>query len=369
MFPEGFYATTNLRTTVQITGKRIPVLGIEMDCGIVVDATNSEVTCTPLHHVRAGDRVVVGNTGVFVAPMERSDPSDAFFFMGSDVSTERPEELVIAAIAASIRQSARRNRNACSLSAAPQFSIQAPVVIWETIIRCGWIDVLFAGNALATHDIERAIIMAELYNRVDTFGTDAAAHGHEHHLRAINTVRMAGGIRQAVNSGIINSGIMHAAIARDIEVVLAGSIRDDGPLPDVITDAVAAQDAMRKGVRGVAVAIMVACNPALRRHRQSAAGTCPNNMRRFGSGYGDQTDGPRHTSGIWTSYRLRILLEDRLLRPLRERRSTRPRAKRRPSSSCGWARRASAPSSPESAGLLRLGHALGHGPPRRMSNT
>jgi lysine-ketoglutarate reductase/saccharopine dehydrogenase-like protein (TIGR00300 family) len=208
-----------------------------------------------MHQIRVGDRVVVGDTGVIVAPMERDDPSDAFFFMGSDVSTERPKELVVAAVAAAIRKAHAESKRVLFVGGPAILHTGAGRHL-EMIIRCGWIDVLFAGNALATHDIERALYGTSL--GVDTSTGCAIAHGHEHHLRAINTIRMAGGIRQAVNAGIINSGIMHAAIVRDIEVVLAGSIRDDGPLPDVITDAVVAQDAMRKGVRDVAVAIMVA---------------------------------------------------------------------------------------------------------------
>ncbi len=260
VFPDGFYATTNLSTSLHIDGKRIQVQDMEMDCGIVIDADDSGpdplvAKCKPMHQVRAGDRVVIGDSGVFVAPMEREDPSDAFFFMGSSVSTERPKELVVAAIAAAIRKAHAESKRVLFVGGPAILHTGAGRHL-ETIIRCGWIDVLFAGNALATHDIEHAIYGTSL--GMDTGTGCAVTHGHEHHLRAINTIRAAGGIRQAINCGLLNSGIMHAAFQQNVEIVLAGSIRDDGPLPDVITDSVAAQDAMRKGVRGVAVAIMVA---------------------------------------------------------------------------------------------------------------
>jgi len=126
----------------------------------------------------------------------------------------------------------------------------------EAIVRAGWIDVLFAGNALATHDIERALYGTSLGIELATGAP--MAHGHEHHLRAINTIRACGGIREAVAKGVLRSGVMHACVTTGIDFVLAGSIRDDGPLPDVITDSVQAQDAMRARVRGVGVALMVA---------------------------------------------------------------------------------------------------------------
>jgi lysine-ketoglutarate reductase/saccharopine dehydrogenase-like protein (TIGR00300 family) len=124
------------------------------------------------------------------------------------------------------------------------------------LVRAGWIDVLFAGNALATHDIEAALLGTSLGVRLSN-GAPVAT-GHNHHLRAINAIRGAGSIRAAVEQGILRSGVMHACIVHGVDYVLAGSIRDDGPLPDVITDVVRAQDEMRARVRDVGLAIMVA---------------------------------------------------------------------------------------------------------------
>jgi len=257
VFPEGFYATTNLETAVHWDHAWRAVHNIEMDCGIVIgeDAGAPSARCVPMHQVRKGEQVVVGDTGVRVRPLERPDASDAFAFMGSEVSTERPKELVIAAIAQAMRE-ARAQGSKILFVGGPAILHTGAGRHLETLIATGWIDTLFAGNALATHDIERALYGTSLGVELTT-GT-AVAHGHEHHLRAINTIRDIGSIRQAVERGVLNSGIMHACITHGVDYVLAGSIRDDGPLPDVITDSVRAQDAMRAGVRGVGVALMVA---------------------------------------------------------------------------------------------------------------
>ena len=256
VFPGGFYSTTNLDSFVRSDGRWVPVENIEMDCGIVVEKDGgAHARCLPLHRIRKGDAVVVGDTGVRVSPMPRREPGSAFSFMGSEVSTERPKELVVAAVAQSM-QDARRTGKKVLFVGGPAIVHTGAAPNLEAIVNAGWIDVLFAGNALATHDIERAIYGTSL--GVDLKTGFAETHGHEHHLRAINTIRAAGGIRQAVEMGILKQGIMHACVTRGVDFMLAGSIRDDGPLPEVITDSVEAQDAMRELVRGVGVAIMVA---------------------------------------------------------------------------------------------------------------
>lgn len=253
VFPDGFYATTNLETSVRIQGKWLPIEQIEMDCSIVL--RGDEIFCMPMHQVRLGDKVVVGDCGVRVDPLQRRDPTDGFSFMDSEVSTERPKTLVISAIA--------RSMESCRSEGKRILFVGGPAIIHtgagrhlEQLIRDGWIDVLFAGNALATHDIERALYGTSLGLELST--GNSVAHGHEHHLRAINTIRKAGGIGQAVEQGILTSGIMHACITTPIDFVLAGSIRDDGPLPDVISDSLRAQDAMRLQVKGLGIALMVA---------------------------------------------------------------------------------------------------------------
>ncbi|MDE2127398.1 MAG: TIGR00300 family protein [Armatimonadetes bacterium] len=257
VFPDGFYATTNLETAVHVKRAWIPVPNIEMDCGLVLDTKASPVTvrCVPMHRVKRGEAVLVGDAGVRVTPMARREAGDAFAFMGSDVSTERPKELVVRAIAQAMLE-AHAERMRVLFVGGPAVLHTGAGHYLEAIIRAGHIDVLFAGNALATHDIEHSLFGTSL--GVDTATGLGSAHGHEHHLRAINTIRRAGSIRRAVDRGILKSGVMHACFTCGIDVVLAGSIRDDGPLPDVITDSVKAQDAMRELVPGVGVALMVA---------------------------------------------------------------------------------------------------------------
>jgi lysine-ketoglutarate reductase/saccharopine dehydrogenase-like protein (TIGR00300 family) len=257
VFPDGFYSTTNLETDVYAGGAWVPVSDIEMDCGIVVrdDGHGCQARCVPIGRIAQGDAVVVGDAGVRVHPLPRIEPSSAFHFMGSGVSSERRKEIVVAAVARAMRETREEGR-AILLVGGPAIIHTGAGKYLEALIEAGWVDVLFAGNALATHDIEHALYGTSL--GVDMRTGLAAAHGHEHHLRAINAIRAAGSIARAVEAGILTRGVMHACVRRGVRYVLAGSIRDDGPLPEVITDTVAAQDAMREAVRAVGIAVMVA---------------------------------------------------------------------------------------------------------------
>lgn len=257
VLPDGFYATTNLETSVRYGGRWLPVQNIEMDCAVLLrgDAGTETARSVPMHRVRKGDSVVVGYEGVRVTPMERLDPTGVFGFMGSEVSTERPKELIVAAIVRAM-QEARAAGQKILFVGGPAIVHTGAAQSLEAMIEAGWIDILFAGNALAAHDIENALYGTSLGVELKT--GNPVAHGHENHLRAINTIRAAGGIRQAVEQEVLTRGVLHACIIHNSDFVLAGSIRDDGPLPDVITDSVQAQDAMRERVRGVGVALMVA---------------------------------------------------------------------------------------------------------------
>jgi lysine-ketoglutarate reductase/saccharopine dehydrogenase-like protein (TIGR00300 family) len=261
-FPEGFYATTNFPTEVRVAGVWHRVEGIEMDLGLVVRQRQGEgealcVEGVPMHGVRVGDRIVVGEEGVRVlvpvAPTE--DDDEAFRFMGSGVSTERPKALLVAKVATAMR-AARASQGKILLVGGPAIVHSGSALVLERLVREGWIDVLFAGNALAAHDIEAAMFGTSL--GIDLAKGAGVPHGHQHHLRAINRVRRAGSIAEAVRQGLVTSGVMHACVTKGVPFVLAGSIRDDGPLPDVITDTLAAQDAMRAQLPGVTVAILVA---------------------------------------------------------------------------------------------------------------
>ena len=257
VFPDAFYSTTNLPSFVRTAGRWLSVEGIEMDCGVVLDerADGPHAICTPVHRVRRGDRVLVEDLAVKVVPAPRKDPAHVFGFMSSEVSAERPKELTVAAVARGMAEARNRGQRILFVGGPAIIHTGAGVYL-ERPIAGGWIDVLFAGNALATHDIESALLGTSLGVQLAT-GVPTAS-GHNHHLRAINRIRAAGGIRQAVEQGVLTSGVMHACVKAGVDYVLAGSIRDDGPLPDVITDVVRAQDAMRERLPGVGLAIMVA---------------------------------------------------------------------------------------------------------------
>lgn len=259
VFPEGFHATTNFPTEVRLDGHWVAVERPEMDVGIRVERGGGgaarAVSCA-MHRVRRGDAIVVGDAGLRVVLPSRTDAEgDAFRFMSSGVSTERPKARLIADVAQAMRAARAAGKKVLFVGGpAIVHSGSAPVL--ERLIRARWIDVLFAGNALAAHDIESSIFGTSL--GVDLARGASAPHGHQHHLRAINRVRRAGSIAAAVKDGLVVGGVMHACVTTPIPFVLAGSIRDDGPLPDVVTDAVAAADAMRELTHDVTVAIIVA---------------------------------------------------------------------------------------------------------------
>jgi lysine-ketoglutarate reductase/saccharopine dehydrogenase-like protein (TIGR00300 family) len=256
VFPDRFYATTNLETWVHWQNRWLPVDWIEMDCGIRVDSTAGKAECVPMHRVKQGDMIVVGQRGVKVVPLERQRAgSAAFEFMTSTVSTEQPKGMLIREIAESM-QRVRQERGRILVVAGPGLVHTGASNYLVQLIENGYVQVLFAGNGLAVHDMESDLYGTSLGVYLDK--NLRASEGHEHHLRTINRVRRAGGIRQAVEQGIIRKGIFYACIKHGVEFVLAGSIRDDGPLPDVITDTLQAQDVMREKARGVSLALMIA---------------------------------------------------------------------------------------------------------------
>ena len=255
VFPDRFYATTNLETWVRVEEQWMLVESIEMDCGINVDTTVRKAQCVPMHRVKQGDLVVVGHRGVKVIPLDRQQPGAPFEFMASAVSTEQPKGLLIREIAESM-QRARRDNERILVVAGPGLVHTGASKYLVELIDNGYVQVLFAGNGLAVHDMESALYGTSLGVYVDK--KIRASEGHEHHLWTINRIRRAGGIRQAVEQGLIQKGIFYSCVKNGVDFVLAGSIRDDGPLPDVITDTLQAQDAMREKARGVSFALMMA---------------------------------------------------------------------------------------------------------------
>ncbi len=254
-FPEHFYSTTNQRTQVRLRGRWIDVADQEMDCAIAIDPRGNTARCVAMSDVPLGMAIVVGHSGVRVIPAERSRAADPFGFMGSSVSSEKPKAVSLRAVAASIR-AARAEGKKVLLVGGPAIVHTGSSGHVAQLIREGWVQVLFAGNALATHDLEQAIYGTSLGVSLDH--GESIEHGHEHHLRTINTIRRVGGIARAVETGLVKSGIMYECVKAGTKVVLAGSIRDDGPLPEVITDSLDAQRTMRESVRDVGFALLIA---------------------------------------------------------------------------------------------------------------
>lgn len=254
-FPDGFYSTTNQATQVRVDGKWLDVQSQEMDCGIWVDPAEPAARCVPMADVEAGQKFIVGHRGVRVFPAERSSAKQSFEFMNSSVSTEKPKGVAVRQIAQEMWE-ARRDGQKILIVGGPAIVHTGSIEHFENLIRDGYVQILFAGNALAAHDIEHALFGTSLGVRLDR--GDLVEAGHEHHLRAINKIRRVGGIRQAVEQGVLRSGIIYQCIQNDVDVVLAGSIRDDGPLPEVITDALEAQRAMRQRVPEVGYCLAIA---------------------------------------------------------------------------------------------------------------
>jgi lysine-ketoglutarate reductase/saccharopine dehydrogenase-like protein (TIGR00300 family) len=206
--------------------------------------------------VQLGDSIVVGHAGVRVFPEERTaHATQSFEFMNSAVSTEKPKGVAIRQIAEQLVETKRAGGKSL-LVGGPAIVHTGSSEHVQSLIRGGYIHRLFAGNALATHDIEQALFGTSLGVRLDR--GDIVEAGHEHHLRAINRLRRLGGIRAAVEQGALTSGIMYECVRNNVEFLLAGSIRDDGPLPDAITDALEAQRQMRAQVRDVTFCLMIA---------------------------------------------------------------------------------------------------------------
>jgi lysine-ketoglutarate reductase/saccharopine dehydrogenase-like protein (TIGR00300 family) len=255
VFPEDFYSTTNLETVVRLGGHWVPVEHPEMDCGLRV--VDGRVHTVPVSDVKAGDEIVCGAGGVKVVlpPREHKALGDQFEFMSSIASSEKPQALLVRQIAERMRE-VKVDGGRILWVAGPAVVHTGASTPMAALVAHGWVDVLFSGNALATHDIESALFGTSL--GVDLAHGQGVEHGHEHHIRAINTIRAAGSIRAAVDAGILRSGVMHAMVTAGKPFVLVGSVRDDGPLPDVFTDVIDGQRAMRAQLTGVSFAIMVA---------------------------------------------------------------------------------------------------------------
>jgi lysine-ketoglutarate reductase/saccharopine dehydrogenase-like protein (TIGR00300 family) len=258
VFPDDFYATTNLETFVRLDGEWVRVERPEMDCGVRVgpagDAGARRAETVPLSDVRGGELLVVGHHGIRVVPLERPRESQPFEFMGSTVSSEKPRAQIVREVARLLRRVRDEGRLTIAV-VGPAVVHTGAAAQLARLIGAGYIGVLFGGNAVATHDVESALYGTSL--GIDMKTGMPVPGGHEHHLRAINTVRRCGGLADAVEQGVLTSGLMHALVTTGTPFVLAGSIRDDRPLPEVITDVMAAQRAMRAYAQRAGTCLML----------------------------------------------------------------------------------------------------------------
>jgi lysine-ketoglutarate reductase/saccharopine dehydrogenase-like protein (TIGR00300 family) len=255
VFPQEFYVTTNQQTFVRLDNREVEVEPALMDSAIVVDRAARKATATKFDGVKKGMEVIVGHQGIRVVPRQRSTSrADVFEFLASNVSIEKPKSALIAEMAREFRR-AREEKGKILVVAGPAIVHTGAAEHFAKLIEWGYVNLLYAGNALAAHDIENV-----LYGKTIGVPLERGAlseKGHQNHLSAINAIRGAGGIKAAVKSGLLKSANKHASVKNNLPFVLAGSNRDDGPLPEVITDSVEAQKAMRAKIGGVTIALMM----------------------------------------------------------------------------------------------------------------
>ena len=235
--PDDFYSTTNHRTQVRLNGRWADVEQQRMDAVIVVDGQRA--SCRKLRDITAGERVICGHVGIRVTPEFKERDRLGFAFMSNDVSSERRVEGSVARIAQMMRD-VKGSGGRIAVVAGPVLVHTGGVEHFSALIRAGYVDVVLAGNALAVHDIEFALSGTSL--GIDLVAGAPVEQGHRNHMAAINTINRAGSIRAAVDSGVLKSGVMYECVKRGVDFVLAGSIRDDGPLPETMMDLIAAQE-------------------------------------------------------------------------------------------------------------------------------
>jgi len=253
ILPDEFYSSTNFDTWVRVSGRWMAVGDQRMDCALVL--REGEPRCVKQGQVKQGEPVALRGPGIRVRPPERSRDYSVFGFMTNDVSAEVNKTIAVAGTAREMRR-ARESAERIVVVAGPAVVHSGGDVHLARLVREGWVDAILTGNAFAVHDLEKAILKTSL--GVCQMSGRAVEGGSRHHLFAINAVNRAGGIEAAVSSGLVKSGVMFEAVKKGVPFVLAGSIRDDGPLRDTITDVVAAQKAYVRALEGAGVCLMLA---------------------------------------------------------------------------------------------------------------
>ena len=252
---DNFYSTTNNATQIYYDGSWINVQEMMMDKCIVVDTERKAAVCKMIRDIKKGDMMVVGEQGVRIIPQERPrEGVDIFQFMSSTSSSERPTQQIARKVANDL-YNIKKDGGKIVVVCGPVLIHSGAAEAFAKLIRMGYVNGLLAGNALAVHDIENALMGTSLGMHVID-GT-LAIRGHRNHMQAINEVFKAGSIKAMVEKGILKKGVMYECITKDISYVLAGSVRDDGPIPDVLTDVVEAQREYKKVIKGTKMVLML----------------------------------------------------------------------------------------------------------------
>jgi lysine-ketoglutarate reductase/saccharopine dehydrogenase-like protein (TIGR00300 family) len=248
--PDDFYSTTNHRTYVRVGGAWVEVAKQRMDAVIIVADERAE--CRKLRDVREGEMVVCGTQGIRIQPEFKERDRFGFAFMANDISSERRAETAVRKIAEMMRQ-IKAEGGRIIFVAGPVVVHTGGTAAFCEIIRKGFVDALLAGNAIAVHDIESQLFGTSL--GVDLESGAPIEEGHKNHMRAINIINRYGSIRGAVEAGVLRSGIMYELVRKNAPYVLAGSIRDDGPLPDTEMDLIKAQEEYAQLLEGAKMVI------------------------------------------------------------------------------------------------------------------
>jgi lysine-ketoglutarate reductase/saccharopine dehydrogenase-like protein (TIGR00300 family) len=259
--PDDFYVTTIYPTEVRVACEWLKVQNQRMDGAVVIGrSTDGDIAyCKLLRDLEVGDRVIVGIEGIRTSRKtesreKRNTTTPEFSFMGAGVSSERRVELIVEQIAWELRKIRDRGGKVV-VTAGPVVIHTGGAEHLSHLIRHGYVQSLLGGNAIAVHDIEQALMGTSL--GVDMTKGVPVRGGHRHHLKVINTVRRYGSIAKAVEAGVIHSGIMYECVTHNIPFVLAGSIRDDGPLPDTEMDLIKAQQQYAEQIRGTDMILML----------------------------------------------------------------------------------------------------------------
>jgi len=255
VLPDDFYSTTNHPTSVFVRGRWVDVEGLMMDKQIIVEPDKDRAYCVPIRLVKKGDLVVVGEMGVKVKPPERPrEGTEIFEFMKSRTSSEKPSTSIVKRIAKELDKAKKSGKKIVVVAGPAVVHTGASPHLAE-MIRMGYVDALLSGNALAVHDVEYAFYGTSLGMNLET---GSSTKGKRNHMAVINEVSKAGSLKSLVDKGILKEGIFYECIACGVPFSLAGSIRDDGPIPDVVTDSVEAQKEYARLVRDADIVLMLA---------------------------------------------------------------------------------------------------------------